>query len=208
MRAAISAWKAPRSATNVTDDSATIAAEITAAYTSGRTIVLPAGRCKVTNLTITKSVRIAGHGDRQTFLVSPNGSTNPIITVDVTTNGGFYPAIVSLGDLAITSQSKTDVPGQTLVHGIRLKSTAAVQTAVHLHNVSIDEVPGSCLYAAAGEAADVFVAGYNSNCLLPNQYGIYANSTSDWLWVGGLIYGATLDNIVCAECSNFHFERA
>jgi hypothetical protein len=190
-----------------TDDSATIQAEITAAYASGRKIVLPAGICKVTNLSITAPVHISGHGNKQTFLLSPNGSTNSVITVNAATNNGTFPGVVQLDDMAITGQSRVDAPGVNNVHGMRLKADVSIQTEINLNNVSIGGVPGSCLYAESGEAAGIFVIANNFNCLLPGQYGVYANSTSDWVFTAGLFYGAIQSNILCSGCGFFHFNN-
>lgn len=141
---------------------------------------------------------------------SPNGSTDPVITVAVAHDGTDYVTLgnlwaeLTIKDLRILGEDRTDAPGVGNVHGIAFQNAGLnpVRSRINLHSVRVNGVPGDSFH---GQSWLGVLDAVQCMSWLPGGNGIYVNSCADWRWYGGEAYGALGDNILLAGSVEMKF---
>lgn len=169
----------------------------------------PAGRIKLTALTIERALHLFGAGSNATRLVQISGSNTPFITVQVSYDTTDYYAVgnpppqVILQGMRITGQGWST--GFSSNHGLLFQNAATnpITTEVILRDIRVQDFPGHNIY---GLAFTGWVEGYEVSSGYAGLDALHCNSCVDWNFVAPQFYlgrhGVTLSG-----CVNMHFSQ-
>jgi parallel beta-helix repeat protein len=170
-------------ADNVTNDTAAMQACIDASY--GRKIYLPAGTIKVSNLTITGELELAGEGYTRTTISQITGSTGDLITINTSTSkhvvirdlqvsgtAAGQDCIALTGTLTSGTQILDAFVSLAGRDGISIRSTADDNTVIR--NTIVEVCRDGISFASGAVSGLVMGCRLNSN----TRHSIYATGNT------------------------------
>lgn len=173
---------------------------------------LPAGTYLHSGLTINRPVHLIGAGCPAATLTLAPGSAVPAITIRVAHAGYDYyatagnpPSSVVLENLRVQGSGKSDVPGQTVAHGISVADASSnpVYSYLVLRNIDVTNCAADAVNALSWNGYGVL-----EHCALFNnkRTNIRLTSSYDWRITDCDIGVANEDNVLLSGAGQIIFK--
>lgn len=200
----------------VTDDTPALQAAVNAGDLnhSRKRVMIPGGVCMFTAFTVHAPVTVECPDQDATQLTliqdGRNPSPGPMMTVAITStdvpSAGQGFVYVNLMHCGLTSASRVGA-GAGVAHAVYIHGLTSPTPATVVVNLIFDRIvapPGDCVHydQTGGGSWKGNIKAFGTTCESPGNNGVSCNSSTDWQWWSGQVWGALQNNFQFSGCSN------